>query len=459
MFPDHWSFMLGEVALFSFVTLVATGIYLTFFFDASEARTHYHGSYAPLRGTSMSRAYESVIHLSFDVRAGLLIRQIHHWAALVFLAAIMAHLCRVFFTGAFRRPREINWIVGVTLLVLAIANGFAGYSLLDDLLSGTGLRIAYSIVLSIPFIGRWAASLFFGGPFPGTETISRLFVFHVLVVPALIVVLLSVHLAILWHQKHTQFRGPGKREDNIVGTRLWPAYAARSIGLMLLVAGLLTALGGLVQINPVWLYGPADPAAVSTAAQPDWYVGWLEGALRLAGPWRIHLFGHTISELFWPAIVLPGITFGLLYAWPFLEARFTGDHAVHHLLDRPRDRPTRTAIGVGVLTFYLVLFVAGSQDIIAQKLNWPIERVLWTLRVLLIALPIVTASISYRLASDLRAASPRSTVSTDDGHEPGSPRGSPPSRGTRAFGRAIGAASLVAAVVEAFRRRQQPDRR
>jgi ubiquinol-cytochrome c reductase cytochrome b subunit len=402
VFPDHWSFMLGEVALFSFVTLVLTGIFLTLFFDASSATSRYTGRYAPLHGVPMSRAYRSVVQLSFDVRAGLLMRQIHHWAALVFVAAIVAHLARVFFTGAFRRPREINWVVGVTMLILAIVNGFAGYSMVDDLLSGTGLRIAYSIVLSMPFIGNWAASLLFGGQFPGAQITSRLFVLHVMIVPALLIGLISVHLAIVWRQKHTQFRGPGRTEQNVMGTRLWPGYAARSVGLFFGVAALLTALGALVQINPIWLYGPFDPAAVSTAAQPDWYMGWLEGALRLAGPWRIHLFGHTISEVFWPGVVLPGITFLLLYAWPFIEARVTHDRDTHHLLDRPRDRPLRTAIGAAVLTFYIVLFVAGSQDIIAQKLNASIETVLWTLRALAIALPLAVGLVTWKVAHDLR---------------------------------------------------------
>jgi ubiquinol-cytochrome c reductase cytochrome b subunit len=453
VFPDHWSFMLGEVALFSFVTLVLTGVYLTFFFDASEAMTRYHGSYTPLRGTKMSDAYESVIHLSFDVRAGLLIRQIHHWAALVFIAAITAHLCRVFFTGAFRRPREINWMVGVALLILAIVNGFAGYSLLDDLLSGTGLRIAYSILLSVPVAGPWLASLFFGGQFPGSHIIPRLFVIHVLIVPAIIVGLLSVHLAVVWRQKHTQFAGRGRTEDNIVGTRLWPGYAARSAGLFLMVAAVLTALGGLVQVNPVWLYGPFDPGAVSTAAQPDWYMGWLEGALRLAGPWRIHLFGHTISEVFWPGVVLPGLTFGLLFAWPFLEARVTGDHGEHHLLDRPRDRPVRTAIGTGVLAFYIVLFLAGSQDIIAQKLRQPIGDVLWSFRILVIVVPILAGAFAWRLAHDLRRGSPPSAGSNAD--PVSAVEASRPSEAVVLVGKTVGVLSIVAAVVDALRARRK----
>ena len=401
IFPDHWSFMLGEIAMYCLVVLILTGIYLTFFFSPSSHDVVYHGSYGPLRGVHMSEAYHSTIRLSFDIRAGLVFRQIHHWAALIFIAAIVTHLCRIFFTGAFRRPRELNWIVGVSLLLLAIANGFTGYSLPDDLLSGTGLRIAYSIVLGIPFVGTWLAFLFFGGEFPATALEPRLFVLHILLVPALIIALLTAHLAILWRQKHTQFRGPGRTERNVVGSFLWPTYTLRSIGLFAAVAALLSALGGLAQINPVWLYGPFKAASVSTAAQPDWYVGWLEGALRLAPPWRVHIFGYTISEVFWPGILLPGITFGLLYMWPFLEARFTGDRLEHHLLDSPRERPVRTAIGVGVLTFYIVLVVAGAQDIVAQKLGVGIPTVTNTLRVLLFLLPAVIAFFTWRTCHDL----------------------------------------------------------
>jgi ubiquinol-cytochrome c reductase cytochrome b subunit len=220
VFPDHWSFMLGEVALYCFVVLILTGIYLSIFFVPSDKDVIYQGSYAALRGTHMTQAYESTIRLSFDVRAGLVMRQIHHWAALVFIAAIVMHLCRIFFTGAFRRPRELNWLVGVTLLVLAIFNGFAGYSLPDDLLSGTGLRIAYSIALAIPVVGTWIAFLLFGGEFPAHDILSRLFVVHILIIPAAIATLLAAHLAILWRQKHSQFAGRGRTNENVVGSRL-----------------------------------------------------------------------------------------------------------------------------------------------------------------------------------------------------------------------------------------------
>ncbi len=263
VFPDHWSFMIGELALYCFVILILTGIYLTFFFDPSSNVVVYHGSYAPLQGVRVSEAYRSALDLSFDVRAGLVMRQIHHWAALLFNASIVVHLARVFFTGAFRRPREINWMIGVTLLILAVFNGFAGYSLLDDQLSGTGLRIAYSITLSIPLAGTWMASLLFGGEFPGADIISRLYVIHILLLPALIAVLLSAHLFLVVRHKHTQFAGPGRREDNVVGERMWPTYASKALGLFFLTAALLCFLGGLVQINPIWLFGPFSPAEVS----------------------------------------------------------------------------------------------------------------------------------------------------------------------------------------------------
>jgi ubiquinol-cytochrome c reductase cytochrome b subunit len=280
-------------------------------------------------------------------------------------------------------------------------NGFSGYSLPDDLLSGTGLRIGYSIALAVPFIGTWAAFLVFGGEFPSPDILSRLFVLHVLIIPAIIAGLLVAHMAILWRQKHTQFRGPGRTEDNIVGSRLWPTYTARSVGLLAGVFAVIALLGGLAQVNPIWLYGPFEPAAVSTASQPDWYMGWLEGALRLAPAWRIHVFGYTISEVFWPGVLLPGITFGLLYAWPFVERRLSRDTAEHHLLDRPRDRPLRTAFGVGTLTFYAVLFVAGSSDIGAQKFVVAIPTFTRVLQVLVVVLPLITALITWKLCHDL----------------------------------------------------------
>jgi ubiquinol-cytochrome c reductase cytochrome b subunit len=407
VFPDHWSFMIGELALYCFVILILTGVYLTFFFTPGTKEVVYNGSYAPLKGVSMSQAYESVLRISFDVRAGLVMRQIHHWAALIFVGAIIAHLMRIFFTGAFRRPREINWIVGVTLLVLAIANGFTGYSLPDDQLSGTGLRIAYSVVISVPVVGVWTAFLIFGGEFPGNEVLTRFFVIHILIVPVAIAVLLGAHLAILVRQKHTQFRGPARKERNVVGARLWPTFTAKTLGLFFFVFAACALLGGLAQINPVWIWGPFQPAAVSAGSQPDWYVGWLEGSLRLLPGWEIRAFGHEVPNPFFSGVLLPGITFMLLYAWPFLEGRFTKENQEeHHLLDRPRDRPVRTAIGVGALAFYAVLFVAGGNDVLASRFNVSVNLITNILRVSLFVVPIASGFFTYRLCKELADRSP-----------------------------------------------------
>ncbi|MDQ4097607.1 MAG: ubiquinol-cytochrome c reductase cytochrome b subunit [Actinomycetota bacterium] len=404
VFPDHWSFMLGEIAMYSFVVLLLTGVFLTFFFDPSVAKTTYEGSYEPLKGVEMSEAFRSTVELSFDIRAGLVMRQAHHWAAIVFIASLVIHMLRVFFTGAFRRPREINWIVGVTLFILAFFNGFTGYSLPVDLLSGTGLRIAYSIALSVPLIGTWLAFLVFGGEFPAHEIIPRLFVTHVMIVPGLIIGLLTAHLAIIWRQKHTDFPGPGRTENNVVGSRLWPTYATNSIGLFFAVFAVMIAMGGLLQVNPVWLYGPFHPDQVPSPAQPDWWLGWTEGGLRIIPPWETRAFGYEIPNPFFAGVLLPGITFGLLYLWPFLEARFTKDREPHHLLDRARDRPVRTAMGMTTLTFYVVLQVAASNDLIAHKLGISVAAITKFFQFLVILLPPLIGYVTYRLMKGLQVS-------------------------------------------------------
>jgi ubiquinol-cytochrome c reductase cytochrome b subunit len=403
IFPDHWSFMLGEVALYCFIILVLTGLFLTFFFEASPDPTVYNGSYGPLQGVEMSHAYESSIRLSFDVRAGMVMRQAHHWSALIFLAAIVAHLLRVFFTGAFRRPREINWMIGLTMMILAIMNGFFGYSLLDDQLSGSGLRIAYGVVLSIPVVGTWIASLFFGGEFPGPDLIGRFYALHILIVPAAIAVLITIHLAILVRHKHTHYAGPGRRDDNVVGERLWPTYAAKAVALLFLVAAVVFVLGGVAQINPIWLYGPYRVADVSSASQPDWYMGWLDGALRIMPPWEIRFAGFEIPNPFFPGVLLPGVIFTILYLAPFIEARHTKDRREHHVLDRPRDRPLRTAIGVGGLAFYLVLLGAASSDVLATWFGLSVNLVIWIFRIAVFVVPIVAGIVAHKLCRELQA--------------------------------------------------------
>jgi ubiquinol-cytochrome c reductase cytochrome b subunit len=403
VYPDHWSFLLGEIALYSFLILLLSGTYLTFFFDASMQEVAYQGSYAPLRGVEMSSAYDSTLQLSFDVRGGLFMRQLHHWAALLFVAAIVVHLLRIFFTGAFRRPRETNWIIGVVLLVLSLLMGVTGYSLPDDLLSGTGLRIISAILLSVPVIGTWAHFAIFNGDYVGDQIIGRFYIAHVLLFPAILLALIAAHLLILVKQKHTQFPGPGRTEHNVVGNRLFPTFAAKATGLIFVVFGICAALGGLVQINPVWLWGPYNPAQVSAASQPDWYIGFLDGSTRIFPAWDINLPGdYTIPALFWPTVVIAGAMFTGLALYPMIERKLTGDTASHHLLQRPRDVPVRTSLGAMALTFYLWLMIAGGNDVIAAKFDISLNAMTWIGRIGVIILPPIAYAITYRICLGLQ---------------------------------------------------------
>ena len=406
IFPDHWSFMLGEIALYSFVVLLGTGVFLSLYFVPSGHEIIYHGSYVPLRGQHVSEAYASTVDLSFDVRSGLLMRQAHHWAADIFLGAIAVHMARVFFTGAFRKPREFNWIVGTLMLILGIVNGFLGYSLPDDLVSGTGIRIAFSIIESIPVVGSYLGFFLFGGNYPGTGIIiPRFYTIHVLIVPAIIVGLLAAHLGLLVRQKHTQFPGKGKTEKNVVGSPMFPTFIAKTTGFLFMSSAVIFGLGGFAQINPIWQFGQYQPYQISYAVQPDWYMGWLDGALRIMPSWEWVGWGHTLPlEVFLPAVVFPGLIFNILIVWPFIESIYTKDHRYHNLLDRPRDRPKRTAAGAAMLTLLGAVFFASSTDVMANFFQLPLIDVLWFFRFFVPLAPIVAYYITFKICHEMIAA-------------------------------------------------------
>lgn len=395
VFPDHWSFMLGEIALYSFIVLVVTGAFLVMFFNNSVATVVYHGSFRAMDGASMSAAYRSALELSFDVPAGLLVRQMHHWASLIFLAAIVTHLCRIFFTSAYRRPREINWIIGLTLLLFALLNGYLGYSMADDLLSGMGVRIAYSITMSVPLLGPWMAHVFFGGAVPTSATIPRFYGMHIFFVPAIIAGLIGVHLLIIWRQYHTNYPGPGRTDRTIVGSRLWPTYTAKSLGLFCFVIGLTALLGGLVQIDPVWVYGPNNPVAALAGAQPDWYLGWIEGAMRLFPGANLRIGGWLFPEVFFSAVLFPALIFIGLYLYPFFERWAMYDDEPHNVLKLPYETPVKTAFGCALFALVLVVFFAGSDDIISIAGNYSVTQIRTILRVLFFIAPGVTAILVY----------------------------------------------------------------
>ncbi|HEX3825704.1 MAG TPA: ubiquinol-cytochrome c reductase cytochrome b subunit [Sporichthyaceae bacterium] len=403
VFPEHWSFMLGEICLYSFVILLLTGTYLSLFFNPSMTEVPYDGSYLPLKGIPMSEAYASTMSLSFDVRGGLLMRQIHHWAALIFVSAIVVHLCRIFFTGAFRKPRELNWLIGNGLVTLALIEGFCGYSLPDDLLSGTGLRIAMTVLLSIPVLGTYVEFFLLGGEFPGHDLIPRFFITHVLIIPGVILALITFHLMLVVIQKHTQFPGAGKTNDNVVGFPLMPVYMAKAGGFFFVVFGICALLGAIAQINPIWLYGPYYPDQISAGSQPDWYIGFLEGSLRAMPNWETNIWGHTISwNILFPGLILPGLMMTAMMVYPFIEAWATGDKREHHLLDRPRDAPVRTGLGVMSLVFYCLLWMNGGNDLIAYAFHVEINAVTRFTQVALIIGPPISFIITKRACIGLQ---------------------------------------------------------
>ncbi|MFG3662310.1 cytochrome bc complex cytochrome b subunit [Streptomyces sp. NPDC047706] len=401
VFPDHWSFMLGEIALYSFVILLVTGVYLSFYFHPSSELVVYDGSYTPLRGQLVSEAFDSTLHISFGVRGGLLIRQAHHWAALVFVAALFVHMLRVFFTGAFRKPRELNWIFGFLLLILAMFGGLTGYDLPDDLLSGTGLQVVNGTILSIPVVGTYLSFFLFGGEFPGDDLIARFNTIHVLIIPGLMIALIIVHVALAVRHRHTQHSGPGRTNNNVVGLPL-KAYAVKTGGYFFLVSGVIFFLAAVAQINPVWNYGPFRPDHVSAGSQPDWYMGVADGFLRVMPGWEVSFWGHTLAlDNFLPLLV-GVLLFLAMGAYPFLEAWVTDDDRDRNLLDRPRNRPVRTALGVAWLSVYAVALIGAANDLIATHLHVSVNAVTWAVRIGLFVVPVLAFVVTKRVALGLQ---------------------------------------------------------
>src|SRR6478609_12219796 len=405
VFPDHWSFLLGEVALYSFIILLLTGVFLTLWFKPSMAEVEYEGTYQLLRGLQMSEAFESTLAISFDIRGGLLVRQMHHWAAMLFLAAMLAHSLRIFFTGAFRKPREINWLIGVGLLSIGLIEGFAGYSLPDDLLSGTGLRFVDGLVRAIPIIGTWVEMFVFAGQFPGSLIVARLYMAHILLIPAVLLGLIAAHLALVVYHKHTQYPGAGRNDGNVVGYPVFPVYMAKAGGFFFIVFGVITLMGGLMQINPLWTYGPYNPAQVTAGSQPDWYMGFVEGAIRIMPNWESHIGDTTWSwNVAIPGLGLMGLMAVSMILYPFIEQWVTGDKSEHHILDRPRNAPTRTAFGVAAMTCFGLFWIGGGNDIVATQFHVSLNSVTYFLRVAVFVGPVIAFLITKRICVALQRA-------------------------------------------------------
>ncbi|MFE9041066.1 cytochrome bc complex cytochrome b subunit [Streptomyces sp. NPDC012421] len=402
IFPDHWSFMLGEICLYSFLIIILTGVYLTLFFHPSMNEVEYAGPYVPLQGQLMSEAFNSTMHISFEVRGGLLIRQIHHWAALIFLAGMFVHMMRVFFTGAFRKPREINWLFGFLLFFLGMFTGFTGYSLPDDLLSGTGVRFMQGAILSVPIVGTYLSMFLFGGEFPGGDFVARFYSAHVLLLPGIMLGLVVAHLILVFVHKHTHFEGPGRTNKNVVGMPLLPVYMAKAGGFFFLVFGVITVIAAIASINPIWALGPYRPDQVSTGAQPDWYMGFAEGLIRVMPGWEINLWGHTlVLGVFIPLVIFP-LVLAAIAVYPFIESWITGDKREHHIAQRPRNAPTRTAFGVAWITAYMIMLVGGGNDLWATHFHLSINSITWFVRIFFFAGPVIAFIVTKRICLGLQ---------------------------------------------------------
>ncbi|WP_017541393.1 cytochrome bc1 complex cytochrome b subunit [Nocardiopsis halophila] len=418
VFPNHWSFMLGEIALYSFIILLVTGVFLTLWFNPSMAHTTYDGSYERLQGVEMSEAYASTLRIDFDVRGGFLVRQIHHWAALIFVASLVVHMLRVFFTGAFRKPREINWLIGVAIFTLAMVEGLFGYSLPDDLPSGMGVRILQGVMLALPVVGTYVSMFLFGGEFPGEDIIPRLYMLHILLIPGILLALIVAHFMILWHQKHTQYPGTGRTNKKVVGTPMFPGFAIKAGGFFFFVFAVIVALSAFVQVNPIHLFGPFTPTSITSGLQPDWYMGFMEGSLRIFPNWLdFQVFGYAVPiAVLVPGLVIPGLIFGGLAAWPFIEQWITGDKRAHNVADRPRNAPVRTGVGVAGVVFYGILWLAGANDILSHTFSVSLYWTTYFFRVAAIVGPFLGFIIAKRICLGLQR---RDRETLEHGYESG----------------------------------------
>ena len=410
-FPAEDSFLLGEVALFSFVIIVLTGIYLGVFYEPSTSTVTYQGVVAQYQGQDMPASYVSVLHITYAVPFGMFIRRLHHWGAHLFIASLGLHMLRVFFTGAYRNPREPNWVIGGLLALLAMFASYTGYSLPFDEFASTATGIGYNIAKSVPLVGDFAAKLLFAGTFPATGTIPRLFFIHVMLIPLAIAGLLGLHMFILVRQKHTEaarstedatLAGVDESDGSVViGLPAFPNQAAVSMVVFFLTAALLALLAGLFPVHNVAAYGPNDPAGTPSIVMPDWFLMWFYGFLKIIpSTFSFSVLGVEFNTEFWGGVFLPGIVIGVLILWPFIdrsegEAHFTAD---------PLARPFQTAVGVGAIVLVLSSSLAGMNNLLASALGTTAAAITPLLTVLVVALPILAAVATYVLASGAEPA-------------------------------------------------------
>ncbi|MEF8822179.1 MAG: cytochrome bc complex cytochrome b subunit [Halovenus sp.] len=453
-FPAEDSFLLGEVALFCFVLLVLSGMFLGFFYEPSISNVEYEGSVAEYQGEEMPESYVSVLNITYDVPFGMLLRRMHHWAAHLMVASMALHMLRVFFTGAYRNPRELNWVVGTALAGATMFAAYTGYALPFDEFASTAVGIGYNVALSIPIIGETVANIAFGGSFPSSATIPRFYFLHILVLPLVIAGLIGVHMAILVRQKHTEAQrdedvmpaGPTRaavdrrtavegdsasggtaadggspsdsgtaadggavahgggatksrsrqvdRDDDsvVVGLPAFPNQVAVSAVVFFLTLATLSLLAGFLPVHNIAEYGPNDPASTPSLIMPDWFLMWGYGFLKLIPSWMsFDLLGIHFSAEFIGGLLLPGIIFGVVALWPFIDY---DEKPVHFTAD-PLERPFQTAVGVAAVLFIMIASIAGMDVIVADIVGMSTAQLKPYFIGSLIAIPILGGLIVY----------------------------------------------------------------
>ena len=416
--PAEDSFLLGEVALFCFLLLVLSGVFLGFFFEPSTSEVEYDGSVAEYQGEELPESFVSVLNITYDVPFGMLIRRMHHWAAHLMVASMALHMLRVFFTGAYRNPREPNWLVGTGLAGVTMFAAYTGYALPFDEFASTAVGIGYNVTLSVPLVGETIAHLAFGGSFPSSATIPRFYFLHVLVLPAIIAGLIGVHMLILVRQKHTEAQrdadvpapdlhrrderedgaaadgGAVARDDDsvVVGLPAFPNQVAVSAVVFFLTLATLSLLAGFLPVHNIAEYGPNDPASTPSLIMPDWFLMWGYGFLKLVPSWMsFDLLGVHVSSEFIGGLLLPGLVFAAVAIWPFVDYR---EEPVHFTAN-PLERPWQTGVGVAGVTFIMIASIAGMDVIVADILGTTTDTIKPFLIAALVAVPTVAGLITY----------------------------------------------------------------
>ena len=283
----HWWFALGGTPAYLFVVQIVTGILLAFYYQASS-----------------QTAYESVRYITEEAAFGWYIRGVHKWAATLMIAAVVLHQMRVFFTGAYRRPRELNWLVGMALLLCTLGTGFTGYSLVFEQLSFWGATVGANIADTVPLVGGVAKSMMLGGDTYNARTLSRFFILHAAVLPVMIILLVVVHIVLIRLHGVTEFQFAGESEDTPRTFNFFPdhLYTELIIGLVLMIL-----LSALATIFPAVMGPPADPLSTPDAIKPEWF-------FYVAFRW-LKLFSGTM------AVLSMGLVLFVMVVWPAIDAR------------------------------------------------------------------------------------------------------------------------------------------